>query len=162
MADRIARLMDAHGPAAEEVDHGSSQGWRWRLAGRVYLLYARGQAQLEGARWATETMSRMANEEYRGHRRRIYIAWSFEEVHGYGAGVGMHFIEWFTANRQALNRFMVLTENSILRMTARTASLALPAAGLVFPRSAGDFDRELGAWLAYLRTHGRPAAGGLS
>ena len=96
-------------------------------------------------------MSQIVADEYGRRGRRIYIAWSFEGILDYGTTVGLHFVDWFKTHRAAVNRFMMLTENQILRMTARTASIAIPSSGLRFPSTAAEFDEELAVWIGRLQ-----------
>lgn len=159
MSDRLEQLLAAHGEPWAHDDHGSSQGWAWRLEGRIFLLYARGQANIDGATWATDLMDRVVAEEHATGGRRVYVAWSFEEIHGYGPAVGMRFINWFADNRSAVNRFLVYTENSILRMTARATSIALPSGSMAFPSSGAEFDRILDDWVARVRERGMRRTG---
>ncbi|MEM1417407.1 MAG: hypothetical protein AAGH15_21090 [Myxococcota bacterium] len=159
MNDRIERLTDAHGAATAQGEFGSAAGWAWRVQSRILVLYARGRAQLDGAQWATDVMDRLVAEEHSARGRRVYLAWSFEDIHGYRPDVGMHFVRWFEANRAALNRLMVYTENSILRMTARATSITFAPGGMTFPRSAAAFDRGVDAWAEHVRSgRGRPRA----
>jgi hypothetical protein len=158
MRDRLERLTSALGLPAAQADHGGTQGWAWRVEQRILLIYARGRASMDGAIWATDEMDRIVADEYAARGRRVYIAWSFEDIEGFRPAVGLHFIDWFKDNRVALNRLMVFTENSIIRMTAHATSIAFPPGSLLVPESAAEFDRGMDGWAQHLRARAGQAS----
>ncbi|MEO1480502.1 MAG: hypothetical protein AAFU77_00235 [Myxococcota bacterium] len=153
MNARYQTLRLSHGGPIATGEHRVSRGVLWCVEDRILVLYAEGRASLEGARWATEEMSRAIEMRAQLHNRRLMIGWSFENIEGYGPQVGMHFVQWFADERQRLSRFMVYTRNPVLRMTARAATVALPKSVASFPASAEDFDRTLKGWADYIRSH---------
>lgn len=146
------RLYERWGVPWAETKQGETRGGLWLVEDRILLLYGEGRVSPDAAHWATDTMDAAIRDAAERHDRRFYIAWSFEGIETYGASVGAHFVQWFHRNRRRLVRTTIHTENTVLRMTAKAASLAFAGAGS-FPDSIAELDEVVDGWVTHIRTH---------